>query len=216
MQHPRFQAFVSVLKSQLVTFQSVYVHPNIIRGFRTHSEIKSLWNFPKSFKKAQFLVDFDPKTILAPTNWGGTFCHQFNTYLSKKELENTSKFTLFTFAKVKIASASFGFSPKNSQNRDSAPGIEGGHFCRRRNTFFNRRNRFNAGSAGRLRLRTAKAVRLHRPQAAGFAGKTFYVSVHTMTEKKTVDFDKLYLHEFLSVRAHIYKVSRWHIRGSHS
>ena len=67
-------------------------------------------------EKVSFLVDFDPKIILAPTNWGGTFCEHFNTYLSEKELENTSKFTLLTFAKVKIASASFGFLPKNSQN----------------------------------------------------------------------------------------------------
>ena len=154
MQRLRFWKpfFVSVLKCQLVTFQSVYVHPNIIRGFRTHSEIKSFWNFPKSFKKAQFLVDFDPKIILAPTNWGGTFCHQFNTYLSKKELENTSKFTLLTFAKVKIASASFGFLPKNSQNRDSAPGIEGGSLLSYTEHFFQPKKSFQC--------------RLRRPLAA--------------------------------------------------
>ena len=103
-------------------------------------------------EKVSFLVDFDPKIILAPTNWGGTFCHQFNTYLSKKEFENTSKYTLFTFAKVKIASASFGFSPKNSQNRDSAPGIEGGSLLYLTEHFFQPKKSFQC--------------RLRRPLAA--------------------------------------------------
>ena len=62
------------------------------------------------------------------------------------------------------------FDPKTAKIEIQRLGLRGGHFCPLRNTFFNRRNRFNAGSAGRLRLRTAEAVRLRRPQAAGFAG----------------------------------------------
>ena len=30
-------------------------------------------------EKVSFLLEIDSKKFLAPTNWGGTFCHHFDT-----------------------------------------------------------------------------------------------------------------------------------------
>ena len=33
----------------------------------------------KFFEKVSFLLEIDSKNFVAPTNWGGTFCGNFNT-----------------------------------------------------------------------------------------------------------------------------------------
>ena len=130
IQHPRFRKpfVVSVLKYPLVTFQLVYAHPNIIRCLRTHSEIKNIWNFHKFFKKAQFFVDFDPKIILAPANWGVLFVTNLPpTYLQKcsKTLPNLQ---FWRFQKWKQRLQVSDFSPKTAKIKIQRLGLRGGTF----------------------------------------------------------------------------------------